>query len=125
MDSPAVVLYNSTNLAALTASGNSGSIDVRYVDDLALTVVVGGAPTGTSPTLVVQIDMLDAAGNWLTQVAKTANINAAGQTLLYAGKRGASAGAYLVLTATIRVAWTVTGAGASFPQTAIVLTGRG
>jgi hypothetical protein len=107
-----------------TGAGPNSFIDIGDVTDLALVVVVG-APSGTTPTLMVQVDMQDAYGNWIPGVVKLpANVTAAGTTVVYGGLHGGSATAYAVLTGKARVSWVVGGtAGPSFPAQ-ISLYGR-
>lgn len=117
-----------TNSAAgvgttLTATGDSGAklISLRDVTDLVLSVTIG-APTGTGPTLLVQVDMQDACGNWITQVLKTSSLNAAGTVVVYGGLHSSPG---VVLTGLARVAWTVGGtATPTFPGVGISLMGR-
>lgn len=108
----------------ITGNGTSGAtlISLHDVTDLVLSVTVG-APGGSSPTLLVQVDMQDAAGNWITQVVKTASITGAGTVVAYGGLHSSSPG--IVLTRLARVAWTIGGSGGpSFPGVAICLAGR-
>lgn len=112
----------------LTASGDSVSsapngqpIDLREVCDLVLSVNVTGAPGGTAPTLVVQVDMQDSNNNWIPAVIKTASLNASGLVAVYGGLHNAS---QVVLTGRGRVSWTIGGTGGpSFPVQ-ISLIGR-
>lgn len=107
-----------------TGAGPRPYIDIEDVTDLALIVVVG-APSGTTPTLMVQVDMQDASGNWIPAVIKlAANLTAAGTVVVYGGLHGGSAAAYAVLTGRARVSWTIGGTGGpSFPAQ-ISLYGR-
>jgi hypothetical protein len=66
----------------INASGHFGDLDTHGVSDVALVVTIGGAPTGSSQTLVVGVDMQDAAGNWISQVIKTATLNASGTAIV-------------------------------------------
>ena len=116
-----------TNTAAgtgttINANGNSGStlINLKDVTDLVLSVTVG-APSGSTPTLLVQVDMQDACGNWITQVIKTASITGAGTVVAYGGLHTSN----VVLTGAARIAWTIGGTGGpAFPGVAISLIGR-
>lgn len=131
MSHVARTLYNSVAAGAgspLTASGDSTAggtgpvLDLRYVTDVALSVTAG-TPTGTSPTLMVQVDMLDACGNWILGVVKlSANITASGTYQAYGGLHIGSTAA-VVLTDRGRVSWTVGGTSPSFPAQ-ISLIGR-
>ena len=109
-----------------TGAGPDTFIDIRDVTDLALIVNIANAPTGTSPTLMVQVDMQDAAGNWVSQVLKlAANITASGTYVVYGGLHGGSASAYVVLTGKARVKWTIGGTGSpTFSGASISLYGR-
>jgi hypothetical protein len=127
------VLYSSvaagqgTTLSANGDSTNGGTLpalDLRDVCDVVLSITVG-TPTGTAPTLGVQLDMQDACGNWIPAVLKTAaNITASGTTVLYGGLHIGGANA-VVLTGRARIAWTVGGtASPTFPAAQISLIGR-
>lgn len=124
----AKVLYNSLSRGlsgTIAATGDSGTalIDLREVLDVTLSVNVG-VPTGTTPGLVVGLDLLDACGNWIPQAIKTAQITATGLTVVYGGLHSAGA-TMVVLTAQGRISWTLTGtAGPTFPGVAISLIGR-
>lgn len=126
-ESSARVLFNlsSTNLGTtLTASGSSPSISVERVEDLWLAVNLGTAPTGTTPTLDVQIDVQDADTNWHPQVAKvtqltTSNTNGAVSLGLHI------ATAQLVLPHWCRITWTIGGTGSpTFSKVSLALHGR-
>ncbi|WP_327066893.1 hypothetical protein [Kitasatospora sp. NBC_01302] len=110
----------------LTASGNSGTtlIDLLDVTDVWLSLYVAGTSTGTSPTLLAQLDVQDPDGNWFPQVAKTAQLTSApNYSSVSAGLHIASTGS-MVLPRWCRVAWTVGGTSPVFPQASICLTGR-
>lgn len=120
------------------ASGNSGgwadtppadfpstAVNICSVTDIALYVAVASAPTGTTPSMTVQVDVLDDDGNVFAQVIKTAAITAAGSAApVCAGLHGPTAGTYLVLPQWVTVSWTVTGTTPAFPGTEISLYGR-
>jgi hypothetical protein len=110
----------------LTASGNSGATPISLMDitDVWLAVFVAGTATGTSPTLQVQLDVQDADGNWLAQVAKTAQLTSApNYSSVSAGLHIAGTGS-MVLPQFCRVVWTLTGTSPVYPQTSISLIGR-
>jgi hypothetical protein len=109
-----------------TGAGPGPALDGHDVTDLALIVVVTGTPTGTSPTLMVQVDMQDANGNWIPGVVKlAANITAAGTYVVYGGLNGGPGSAYVVLTGKLRVSWTIGGtASPTFTGVQIALQGR-
>ncbi len=103
----------------ISGAGNSGgwsaanpnlesAIDLRLTDDLALFVSV--ASITTTPTLKVQLDVFDDAGNLFLAVAATANITAAGSAApVYVGRHGGATGLFVVLPAWGRISWTCTG----------------
>jgi len=121
----------------ISAAGNSGNwgdtptdpfpsskISLSPASDVGLFVFIGAAPTGTTPSLIVQLDLFDNAGNLFPQALKTAAITAAGATAVYAGVRGGSSANYVVFPAYGRVSWTLTGTTPVFPQAEISLWGR-
>ncbi|MFF7881054.1 hypothetical protein ACH40F_07745 [Streptomyces sp. NPDC020794] len=127
------VLWNlssaGTASTTISASGNSGAITCEGATDLGLMVNVTGAPTGTAPTLDVQIDIQDPDGNWYPSIAKITQLTtAAGRGTAYLGlhmPNVASSSAALVLPHWCRVTWTLGGtAGPTYPQTSIALIGR-
>lgn len=135
-----MAMYNPTervlwNLSAsgqsttLTATGNSSTIHIAGATDLALMVTVAGTPTGTTPTLDVQIDIQDADGNWYPAIAKITQLTTtAGTGRAYAGlhmPNVASTSTAVVLPHYCRITWTIGGtAGPTYPQTSISLVGR-
>lgn len=126
-ESSARVLFNlsSTNLGTtLSASASSPPISVLHVEDLWLAVSLGAAPTGTTPTLDVQVDVQDADGNWFPQVAKvtqltTSNTSSAVSLGLHI------AAAQIVLPHWCRITWTLGGTGSpAFSKVSLALHGR-
>lgn len=121
------VLFNlsSSGLTTkLSASGNSADINLVDVTDVWLAAYVVGTSTGTSPTLDVQLDVKDADGNWLPQVAKITQLTSApGYSSTSAGLHIAGAGS-MVLPYWCRVTWTLGGTTPVFPQASICLYGR-
>lgn len=114
----------------LTASGDSGTplVDLRYASALWLAVSVTGTVAGTTPTLDVYLDVMDAAGDWFTHVAHaTPQLTAAGQAQVSTGlflPSGAGL-APLVLPEYGRVSWAVGGtANPKFDGAVISLYGR-
>lgn len=108
----------------LTASGNSGPINITDVCDLWLPVYVVGTSTGTSPTLDVQLDLQDPDGNWFPQVAKVTQLTSAPNfTNVSCGLHIGGLGS-MVLPQICRVVWTVGGTNPVFPQASISLVGR-
>jgi hypothetical protein len=118
----------------IAGSGNSGgwsntgltpnqlsSLDLRFVDDLALYVYV--ASITSTPTFKVQVDGYDDLGNLFPALAATANITAAGAAApVYIGKHGGAAGNFVVLPQWGRVSWTCTGGSVTGAE--IALWGR-
>lgn len=116
----------------ISGAGNSGTwsaanpnqesaLDLRHTDDLALLVYVTGITS--SPTLKVQLDVFDDAGNLFTAVAATANITGTGAAApVYVGRHGGASGNFVVLPAWGRVSWTCS--GGSTTGTEISLWGR-
>lgn len=121
----------------INAAGNSGNwaipgpnadyftpVPLGAFTDLGLFVHCG-TPTGTTPSLTVQLDLYDDAGNLFPQVMKTAGITAAGSAApVFTGLRGGAAGLYVVMTNWGRVSWTLTGTTPVFPGVEIQLFGR-
>jgi hypothetical protein len=125
------ILYNSvaaglgTTLSVNGDSTNGGALpvlDLRDVCDVVLSVTTG-TPTGTIPSLTVQLDVQDACGNWITAVIVTAAITTAKTTVVYGGLHIGGANA-VVLTGRGRISWAVTGTTPSFPGAQISLIGR-
>lgn len=122
----------------ISAAGNSGTwgdtptapypsslIALSPASDVALFVYVAGTPTGTTPSLTVQLDVFDGAGNLFPQVLKTAAVTATGAAApVYAGVRGGAATSYAVFPAYGRISWTVSGTTPVFPLVEIQLWGR-
>ena len=126
----------------LTASGNSGGftpavnvkspVDLRYIDDIWLSVNVANAPTGTTPTLKVFLNAFDDQGNLYGQgttpllvAPSSGSISTSGMTVVFGGRHGGSGGAYFVLPEWGQVSWQVTGTTPSFSGVEIALYGRG
>ncbi|MFE9844680.1 hypothetical protein [Streptomyces goshikiensis] len=108
----------------LTASGDSGPINIAAVSDLWLPVYIAGTSTGTSPTLDVQLDVQDCDGHWFPQVAKVTQLTSAPNfTNVSCGLHIAGLGS-MVLPQVCRVTWTVGGTNPVFPQASISLIGR-
>jgi hypothetical protein len=123
-------LESSPLTTTISANGNSGAtlIDLLDVTDVWLSVYLGAAPTGTTPTLAVQLDVQDPDGNWITAVAKTSTVNASGASAsAFAGlhmPNVSTSSAAFVLPRWCRVAWVLTGTTPVFSQVSICLTGR-
>jgi hypothetical protein len=120
----AVTLFNSAvNGFADFAAGSvsSGLVDLSASTDVLLAVTVPpGALAGTNPSLTVQLDGVDPAGNPIVAMVKTAAIAAAGTYTVSGGLHSSG----LMLPASGRVTVTMTGAGASVAGIQITVTGR-
>lgn len=104
-----------------TGSVTSGLVDLSASTDVLLAVnVPPGAMTGTNPSLTVQLDGVDPAGNPIAAMVKTAAITAAGTYTVSGGLHSSG----LVLPAMGRVTVTLAGAGAVATGVQITLTGR-
>lgn len=115
----------------ISANGNSGStklVDLLDVTDVWLSLWVAGTPTGTTPTLVAQLDVQDPDGNWFTAIAKTGTVNAAASgSSAFAGlhmPNVSTTSTAFALPRWCRIAWTVGGTTPVFPQVSLCLTGR-
>jgi hypothetical protein len=117
----------------LSAAGNSGgwtgvpndesAVDLRDVTDILLAVTCAGPVTGGAPSLMVQVDIFDAAGNVYPQVLKlAAPFTSVAYETASGGLHDGGGGNYIVLPSWGRVSWTV-GTG-SFAATEIELFGR-
>lgn len=124
-------LQSSALSTTISASGNSGVplIDLQDVTDVWLSVYLGAAPTGTSPTLAVQLDVQDLDGNWFTAITKTSTVNASGASAsafagLHMPNVSTSSAAFL-LPRWGRLAWTIGGTGGpTFSSVSLCLSGR-
>jgi hypothetical protein len=120
----AVTLFNSAvnafeNFSAGSVSSNR--IDLSGSTDVLLAVTVpASALSGTNPTMTVQLDGIDPAGNPIAAMVKTAAITAAGTYSVCGGLHSSG----LVLPAMGRVTVTLGGAGATAVGIQITLTGR-
>jgi hypothetical protein len=116
----------------ITASGNSttlttGSvpIDIHDATDLWLAAYAPNAPTGTTPTLTVQLDVLDEFGNIFPGVLALTQLTSS--TLKAQGSIGVhvQGGTSLVLPRSCQVSWTIGGtANPTWPGLCISLLGR-
>lgn len=102
---------------------NETPLDLRWADDLALFVYVGGITS--TPTLKVQIDGYDDLGNLFPQISGTPSaITAAGAAApVYIGRHGGAAGLFVVLPSWGRVSWTCTGGTATGVEIALFARG--
>lgn len=120
----ATCLFNSTVNGFedfAVASTPSNPIDLTATTDVLLAVTVPpGALTGTNPSITVQVDGIDPAGNALPALVKTAAITAPGTYTVFGGLHSSG----LVLPAAGKVTVTLGGTGASAAGIQITLVGR-
>lgn len=129
-------LASSGGPTTITANGNSGAyspltpnfasaVDLRTIEDILLTVYVTGPVTGTTPTLLAQLDLYDDLGNLIPGVLKTPTVTGAGgSALVSGGVHGATTAASIVFPLWARVSWVVTGTTPVFQGAQIALFGR-
>jgi len=99
----------------------SGPVDLSASTDVLLAVTVpAGALSGTNPSLAVQLDGVDPAGNPIPAMVKTPAITSAGVYTVSGGLHSSG----LVLPATGRLTVTLGGAGAAAVGIQITVTGR-
>jgi hypothetical protein len=110
---------------SLTTSGNSGSysaanpnartaVDVRWADDLWLSVIAAG---GSGTNLKVQVNFYDDLGNLFQAITGTTPLlgvtvaSAPGSAIAFAGRHGGGGSGqnYIVPSEWAQVAWTLTG----------------
>ena len=102
-------------------STTSNPVNLSETTDVLLAVTVPpGALTGTAPTLTVQLDGVDPAGNPIPAMVKTAVITAPGTYTVSGGLHSTG----LVLPATGKVTAVLGGAGPAATGIQITLTGR-
>jgi len=120
----AVTLFNSAvnGFEDFTVtSTTSNPVDLSESTDVLLTVTVPpGALTGATPTITVQLDGIDPAGNAIPAMVKTAVINATGTYTVSGGLHSTG----LVLPATGKVTAVLGGTGPAATGIQITLTGR-
>jgi hypothetical protein len=125
LSNQARILWNlkTTGVTTLTASGNSGALNLASAADVWLAVWATMAPTGTNPTLDVQLDLRDPDGNWFPQAVKITQLTSGpNYTSVSAGLHVAGG---LVLPQYGRIAWTIGGTGGpTWPGVSISLVGR-
>lgn len=129
-------LASSGGSTTITANGNSGAynaqtqnaataVDLRAIEDILLTVYVTGPVTGTTPTLLAQLDIYDDLGNLIPHVLATTTVTAAGgSAYVSGGVHGATAAASIVLPSWGRVSWVAGGTTPSFQGVEICMFGR-
>lgn len=116
----------------ISANGNSTSlnlpgtpIDITDATDLWLAAFAPSNPTGTTPTLTVQLDVFDDFGNLFPGVLALTQLT--GSTLKAQGSIGVhvQGGTSLVLPRQCQVSWTIGGtANPTWPGLCISLLGR-
>lgn len=125
-ESSARVLFNLSSsglTTTLAATGSSNPVSLLHVADVWLAVSLGAAPTGTTPTLDVQLDVQDADGNWYPQVAKVTQLTPS--VLNSSVSVGLHIGTGLVLPHWCRITWTLGGsASPTFTKVSLALHGR-
>jgi hypothetical protein len=105
-------------------SASTGPIDVHDATDLWLEASIPTAPGGTSPSLTVQLDAIDAFGNVLPAVLNLAALSGsrlAAQASIGVHIPGAGS---LVLPAQIQITWTLAGTNPVFTGAQISLFAR-
>ncbi|HSS39369.1 MAG TPA: hypothetical protein VLT58_11415 [Polyangia bacterium] len=120
---PQGTIASSSNSTALNIPNTP--IDIHDATDLWLAAFAPGNPTGTNPTLTVQLDVFDGFGNLFPAVLALTQLT--GSTLKAHGSIGVhvQGGTSLVLPAQCQVSWTIGGtAGPTWPGLCISLLGR-
>jgi hypothetical protein len=121
----------------ITAAGNSGAwvassttppysygrsaLDLQRTSDVLITVIAASV-TGTTPSLTVTLGGFDDQGNLFSSLLAVPALTAsgtAGAKSFSGGRHGASGGSYTVFPLYGQIAWTVSGAGATFTGTEI------
>lgn len=111
---------NSTTLAVPNAA-----IDIHDATDLWLAAFVVGSPTGTNPTLNIQLDVFDYFGNLFPAALALTQLTGAVTKAQASIGVHVQAGTSLVLPASCQVSWTIGGtANPKFPGVCISLLGR-
>jgi hypothetical protein len=107
------VLYKSASGANVATSGQTGDIDVTFMQRLFIAFVLNTLTGGTTPSVQFFIDFKDEFGNYIPMVAPAA--------LTAPGQGGASVGPGLTAGSSVaqmppmkcRIRWVVTGAPAT------------
>lgn len=103
-------------------TGRTGAIDVSRISNGLLIVTVADAPTGTSPTLAVFFDVLDATGTTWVQTSSATSIG--GALLTSAGFTYGVINNGYVLSNLGRIRWTLGGTTPSFTGVSFSIHGR-
>lgn len=121
-----VTLWSQT--ATINANGNSGPIDMTQVSACWFSVFGPNGATGTTPTLNLFYDQMDAVGNWVTGVIALPQITStsAFSTFLSFGMgiSPTAPGVGMTLGSTGRITWQVGGTTPAYPGWTLSLIGR-
>lgn len=112
------VTANITN----ATTGRTGAIDVSRISNGLLIVTVANAPTGTSPTLAVFFDVLDATETTWVQTSPATSIG--GSLLTSSGYTYGVINNGYVLGNSGRIRWEVGGTTPSFTGVSFSIHGR-
>ncbi len=104
--------------STITADGVSSAVPIDAIT-VAMASVKVGAPTGSSPSIVFYVDVLDAIGNWL-QVLSLAGLTSASYTYAAIGPGSPTPS---VLTNRARLRWVIAG-GSAWPNVQLALAGH-
>jgi hypothetical protein len=118
-----ILFQQKADLAGAGATSSS-VIDIHDSTDLWLAAFIVGTPAGTTPTLNVQLDILDAFGNVFSNVLALTQLT--GSTKSAQGSLGVHVNGTgsLVLPSSCQITWTLGGTTPKFPATCITLIGR-
>lgn len=104
-----------------SATSTSPQLDLTGIQDVVLSVTAPANAITAGGSVTVQLDMQDAAGNWIPAVVTTAALTSAGGTeVTYGGTHTSSK----VLTGTGRITVNLSGSGATATGLEISLVGR-
>lgn len=118
------LLWSQTANLSGAGSTSSGQISLQDVTDVWLAAFAPSAATGTTPTLTVQLDVFDYAGNLFPAVLTLTEITTApAHQAASAGLHIASTGS-MVLPELCQVTWTLGGTTPAYPGVTLSLVGR-
>lgn len=103
-------------------TGRTGAIDISRISNGLLVVTVADAPTGTTPTLALFFDVLDATGTTWVQTSSATSIG--GALLSAAGYTYGVINNGYVLSNLGRIRWDLGGTSPSFTGVSFSLHGR-
>lgn len=119
-------LYNPAPVA-ISANGNSGPIAVPSGIEFIWLALETGTPTGTTPTLTLHVDGIDAFGNILADIvtlpAGFALTTVAGAAQVSFGP-GEASNLNITLPPSIQLRWVVTGTTPNYPNVQFTVLGR-